>query len=149
MCSRARLRSVSMSERKAPRPGWASAIELLPAVAVQVAVRRVVAVGAGRARARRAVTLRVGLRVLRLDVGLLFVVLRFRLLLAVAHAILVRLALLLGHFVLAFGLGLVDLAGVAVGRLVLLPELGLGDFLVRLGFGLADVLRVAFHAAAL
>src|SRR4029079_6019274 len=105
--------------------------------------------GGRRAGAGGAVTLRVGLGVLRLDVGLLFVLLRFRLLLAVVHAVLVRLALLLGHFVLAFGLGLVDLAGVAVGRLVLLLELGLGDLLVRLGFGLANVLLVAFHAAAL
>src|SRR5262249_40522797 len=58
-------------------------------------------------------------------------------------------ALLLRHLVLMLGLGLVDLAGMRLGRLILVLELGFGDVFLALGLGFADFLLVAFHRAAL
>src|SRR5258706_3887483 len=126
MCSRARLRSVAMSERKAP------AISAL--------------LGAGRSR-RRALAVA---RVLRFDVGPGALVLRLRFLLAgVLLLAFLGVALLLRDLVLVLGLGLVHIALVARRRLVFLLDLGLGDLLLALGVGLADFLLVAAHGLAL
>src|SRR5438105_6406877 len=98
MCSRARLRSVAMSERKAP------------AIAL-VSARRFVGLGhpGGGAAARRG-ALAVG-RVLRLDVGLRAVVARLGLLVAGGALVAFLLvAFLLGDVVLGLGFRLFDLA---------------------------------------
>src|SRR5213075_1638078 len=117
MCSRARRRSVWMSERKAPL-----AITFLSCLLGR-ATRSGLALGRG---------------VLRLDVRLVFLVLGLGFLLAGALFLaLVPVALLLRHLVLVLGLGLVDLAGMRLRRLVLVLELGLGDVLLALGVGLA------------
>src|SRR5690606_22706347 len=57
--------------------------------------------------------------------------------------------LLLGHLVLGIGPGLVHLVSVLLTGLVVGLELGLGDLLVALGLLLADVLGIALHAVAL
>src|ERR1051326_2135364 len=134
MCSRARLRSVAMSERKAPA--------MLLALARGGGQRR--ARGAARARLVRVAG------VLGLDVGLRLVVVRLGLLLARALFLaLLRVALLLRDLVRVLGLRFLDVALVARRRVVLLLHLGLGDLLLALGVGFADVLLVALHRLAL
>src|SRR5690348_16784552 len=93
MCSRARRRSVWMSERKAPLAITFLSLLALPAGAS----------GRGPALVRG---------VLRLDVGLVLLVLGLGFLLAGALFLaLVPVALLLRYLVLVLGLGLIDLAG--------------------------------------
>src|SRR5690349_1857026 len=140
MCSRARRRSVWMSERKAPWVMASFCPRLLRARA-----------GAIRAGAGRGAALAViGLRVLALDVGLGLVVLRLRVLLASALFVALHaFALLLGDLVLVLGLRFIDLALVPGRRLVFLLELGLGDLVLALGVGFAHLVLVAFHLLAL
>src|SRR6266850_962996 len=128
MCSRARLRSVWISERKAPL-----AIAFLSLLAA--ALRGALLVGCG---------------VLRLDVGLGPVVPGLGFLLAGALFLAFRgVALLLRDFVLVLGLGFCDLALVRRARVVLGLKLGLGDLLLALRVGFADFLLVGLHRAAL
>src|ERR1051325_3077191 len=129
MCSRARRRSVWMSERKAPL-----AITFLSCLL---------------GRATRC-GLPLGRGVLRLDVGLFLLVLGLGFLLAGALFLaLVPVALLLRYLVLVLGLGLIDLAGMRLRGLVFVLELRFGDVLLALGVGFAHFLLVALHVAAL
>src|SRR5436190_3978532 len=132
MCSRARLRNVSMSERKPP-----AGVEGVCGISL-LRLRR----------GTRARTARGGLALLHRRLGLL--VLRLGVLLAgVLLLALHVVAALLRHVVLRVGLGFLDLALVARRGILLRVELGLGDLLLALCFLLADVLRVAAHRVAL
>src|SRR5581483_7063191 len=123
MCSRARRRSVSMSERKAP---------LSDGTALMLSPLRHAAGRAGRGR-----RLRRRERLVALRLG--FVLAR-RLLLA-----LLVVAALLGDVVVGLGLRLGDLVLRVAGLVVARVELGLGDFLPAFRFLHADVLGVALH----
>src|SRR3954470_12344975 len=116
MCSRARLRNVAMSERKAPRSDGTALMVL------RSALHR--AVGRPAAAARRA-ALRL---LLALHFGEGVVALRFRFLHAggLLLALLV-VAALLGDVVVGLGFRLGDLGVRVAGLVVLRVELGLGD----------------------
>src|SRR3954463_7446116 len=132
MCSRARLRNVSMSERKPP-----AGVEGVCGISL-------LRLGGGT----RVRTARGGLAFLHRRLGLL--VLRLGVLLAgVLLLALHVVAALLRHLVLRGGLGFLDLALVAWRGVLLRVELRLGDLLLALRFLLTDVLRVAAHRVAL
>src|SRR3954471_18222376 len=133
MCSRARLRNVSMSERKPP-----AGVEGVCGISLLGRLR-----GGTRVRGPGG-----SLGLLHRSLGLLVV----RLGLLLAGVLLLALhvvATFLRHVVLGVGPGLLDLALVARRGILLRVELRLGDVLLALRFLLADVLRVAAHAVAL
>src|SRR4051812_9272556 len=131
MCSRARLRSVWMSERNAPLP----ITYVLSSLLLRRAAGRCPALGSG---------------VPCLDVGLGLLVLGLGFLLAGALFLaLGGVALLLRHLVLVLGFRLVNLPGMCRGRFEAVVELGLRHVLLALGVGFAHFLLVTFHRAAL